>query len=98
MGGGFWSLSSRPVRGGDVLSQQAGDSLVLLNLLSGQHFTLEQTGRRIWELSDGTRTVADIVAVICAEYEAAPVVVESDTLELLGELRNEGLLSAAIET
>ncbi len=95
MGEGVWTSISRPLRGSDVLSQQAGDSLILLNLLSGRSFTLEQTGRRIWELSDGTRSVGEIVAVICAEYEADAVIVESDTLELLGDLTDEGLLSMA---
>jgi hypothetical protein len=78
-----------------VLFQPADGSLVLLNLFDGRHFTLEQTGRRIWELSDGTRTVAEIVAAICAEYNAETVVVEADTLELLGELASDGLLAAA---
>jgi hypothetical protein len=92
MGADRWTSHSRPLRGTDVLSQQAGDALVLLNLLNGKYFTLESVGRRIWELSDGMRSLEEIIAAICTEYQADPDVVRADARELLGDLGDEGLV------
>ena len=90
---GKWESRVRPVHSSDVLYQHADATVVLLNLARGQYFTLENTARRIWELTDGSRTVDDIITTICAEYSAERDVVESDTLELLTDLASEGLIS-----
>jgi hypothetical protein len=84
---------SRPRRRDGVLAQTAGDTVLLLTGDTGEYFTLNDVGGRIWELADGTRTVTDIAAVICAEYEAPLDVIEADTLEVLDELEGEGLVS-----
>jgi hypothetical protein len=84
---------SRPRRRDGVLAQTAGDTVLLLTGDTGEYFTLNDVGGRIWELADGTRTVTDIAAVIGAEYEAPLDVIEADTLEVLGELAGEGLVS-----
>jgi hypothetical protein len=84
---------SRPRRRDGVLAQTAGDTVLLLTGDTGEYFTLNDVGGRIWELADGTRTVTDIAAVICAEYEAPLDLIEADTLEVLDELAGEGLVS-----
>lgn len=90
------NLDSFPRRGeSDILAQTAADDLVLLNLKSGEYFALDEVGNRIWDLSDGTRSVTEIIAVICREYDAPPEVIEADTLELLKELADEGLVTEA---
>ena len=86
---------SRPRRRGDVLSKEAGDTVVLLTPDSGEYFTLNEVGGRIWELADGTRSVSEIAAVLAQEYEAPADEIETDTLEVLGELAGEKLLDDA---
>jgi Coenzyme PQQ synthesis protein D (PqqD) len=78
-----------------VLAQRAAEAVVLLDLDAGTYFSLDEVGARVWELCDGTRRAADVVALIQEEYDAPPEVVAADVLALLGELTGERLLVAA---
>jgi hypothetical protein len=54
--------------------------------------SFSDVGGRIWELTDGERTVADIVAVITAEYEVEPARAEADVIGFLDELQGKRLV------
>jgi coenzyme PQQ synthesis protein D (PqqD) len=84
---------SRPVRRSDVLAQAAGETVILLTPDSGEYFTLNEVGGRIWELADGSRSVSEIAGVLVDEYEAPLEDIQADALELLGELAEEQLVS-----
>jgi hypothetical protein len=84
---------SRPVRRSDVLAQAAGETVILLTPDSGEYFTLNEVGGRIWELADGSRSVSEIAGVLGDEYEAPLADIQADALELLGELAEERLVS-----
>jgi Coenzyme PQQ synthesis protein D (PqqD) len=84
---------SRPQRRTDVLAQAAGDTVILLTPGSGEYFTLNEVGGRIWELSDGSRSVAEIAAALAEEYAAPVEEIQADTLDVLGELARERLVS-----
>jgi hypothetical protein len=76
-----------------VIVQQVDGDSVLLDIDNGEYFSLNEVGGRVWELCDGTRSVASIVEAICAEYEAQPPIVLSDTSELLESLAGAGLVA-----
>ena len=84
---------SRPVRRSDILAQAAGETVILLTPDSGEYFTLNEVGGRIWDLADGSRTVTEIAAALADEYDAPAEEIRADALELLGELAGERLLS-----
>jgi hypothetical protein len=84
----------RPKRRERVLAEQVDGETVLLDLDSGMYFSLNDVGARIWELCDGTRTVGEIVASICEDYDAPEEVIRADVQELLGILTAEQLLAA----
>ena len=84
---------SRPVRRDDVLAQAAGDTVILLTPDSGEYFTLNEVGGRIWELADGSRSVADIAGVLVEEYEAPLEDIQADALDILDELAEVQLVS-----
>ena len=88
-------MDSRPKQREKVLAQRAADSLVLLNLEGGQYYSLDEVGARVWELCDGTRTVAELVSIIGREYDAPAETVRADVLELLTELADESLVVEA---
>jgi hypothetical protein len=75
-----------------VLAKSSGGSLVLLDIDSGEYFSTNDVGAMVWELSDGNRPVAEIVASIASEYDVSIDVVESDVIELVEELVAESLL------
>ena len=74
--------------------QEVEGQTVLLDIASGEYFALNDVGGRVWELCDGTRTVGEVVEVICTEYDAPASVVMTDASELLEGLAGAGLVSA----
>lgn len=90
-------LHRRPQRPDHVAASMLDDETVLLNLQSEEYYSLDDVGSRIWELIDGTRTTAQIVDAIAAEYGADPALVATDVADLLDELSREGLVSWSLD-
>lgn len=87
--------TDRPLRTVRIVWRRGEDGVVVLNPNDGQYFALDDVGGRIWELCEGTLSVAEIAGVLAGEYEAPAVTIESDALALLDELEDEGLVAAA---
>jgi hypothetical protein len=87
----------RPRRVTHVLSQRVAEKLVLLDARSGAYYSLDDVGARVWELCDGTRSVADTISAICDEYAADVTTIEADVLDLLADLSRERLIEAPTE-
>ena len=90
--------SARPVPCEQVISQAAPGALVVFHLESGEYYSLDEIGSRIWELCDGSRTLSEITDVLCGEYDAPWTSVHADVLELVGTLEKEGLMDAGSRT
>jgi hypothetical protein len=88
-------LDARPRRQDRVLAQEAHGQTVLLRLDDGGYYALDEVGAMIWDLCDGQRAVGEIVAALCAEFDAPAETVTADALEFIGELRREQLLVEA---
>lgn len=85
----------RPLPTPGVLSRRALASIVLIEIESGRSYALDGAGALMWELCDGSRTSEEIARVVASEYRADMRVVNADLDELLGRLREEGLIRAA---
>ena len=91
------SLLSAPRKKEQVVSQHLNGTNVLLNLVDGQYYALDdEVGFRVWELCDGNHTVRDIVSKIALEYEAPLETIEADVLELLENFIKENLVLESI--
>jgi hypothetical protein len=75
-----------------VMVQQVEDQAVLLDIESGEYFSLNDVGKRVWDLCDGSRTVAQVADAICCDYDVQPDVASSDTAALLDTLAGAGLV------
>ncbi len=69
------------------------DELVLIHPEGGSFLSLNEVGARIWELSDGTRTVEEIINEISREFEEEKSKIERDTVNFLKELEKKEILS-----
>jgi hypothetical protein len=85
-------LDERVRRQDGVLAQEAQGRTVLLRLEDGGYYAVDEVGAMIWELCDGSRAVAAIVAILCEEFDAPESTVRLDVLEFIGDLRRERLL------
>ena len=86
------SPESRPRPRVGVLAQTTADTTIVLDPETGAYFTLDEVGSRVWKLCDGSRTVAQIVAAICDEYDVAEAEALDDVSGLVAELERERLL------
>jgi hypothetical protein len=86
------TAESRFRRRDRVLVQSVAGKQVLLDLDDGQYFALDEVSGRIWDLCDGTNSVAAVVEAVCREYDAPVETVEEDVAAFLGEMVQEKLL------
>jgi pyrroloquinoline quinone biosynthesis protein D len=86
-------VDDRPKRDERTVWRRGDEGVVVLNPNDGQYFSLDDVGGRIWELCEGDRSIAEIANVLAEEYDAEPSVIQADALELLRELRDEGLVA-----
>jgi hypothetical protein len=85
-------LTDTPVRNDDNAVRQIEDTVFVMNPDTSELHSFNEVGRRIWELVDGSRTVATIVEVIIEEFEIDAQTAESDALEFLGVLLDKDLV------
>jgi hypothetical protein len=82
----------------DVISRELDGEFIIVRLSSiGENmedelFSLNDTGKAIWDHVDGKKTVAELINDLSEEYEADPGKIQVDMLTLLDELVNKKLL------
>ncbi|MFQ5614525.1 MAG: PqqD family protein [Anaerolineae bacterium] len=84
--------SDKPQRHPSATHQTVGDEAIIINVDTGEYFSLNDTGTMFWELLDGQRTIADCARLIAGKYEVEAPLVEADLLELAAEFQSEGLI------
>jgi len=76
----------------DVVAREIEGEIIIVPLVAGigdledELFTLNETGKAIWDRLDGRRSLNDVIAELAAEYQAPPGEIETDVLGLVQEL------------
>jgi Coenzyme PQQ synthesis protein D (PqqD) len=91
------ALRSRFKPRAGIVKQEMSGSLLLFNMEDGQYYTLNDVGRRVWELCDGTRSLSDIAEDLSHEYDSPAAAIRDDVLELVGDLADAALLVPVAE-
>ena len=81
----------------DVICRQVGEESILVPIRNNVGsldyiYTLSPVAARIWTLLDGTRSLDQVVAAICDEYDVTPEQAAADVDELVSDLSNVSLL------
>ena len=84
--------SDKPTRSDGVTARDIDEAFFIMDPRTSDLHSLNPVGARIWELVDGQRTVADIAAVIVAEYEVESGRAEGDVVEFLETLQTKKLV------
>ena len=84
--------TSTIVRAQKLLATDLDEETILMSIEQGAYYGMEQTARRIWELVETPRTVADLCRQLAEEYDVEPEVCRKDVLAFLEELSSEGLI------
>jgi hypothetical protein len=80
-----------------IVGQILNDEAVLLLPARGEIKVLNAVGARIWSLADGSRTIAQIAAVIADEYAVQPARAETEALAFVQELARRAMLTLSAQ-
>jgi hypothetical protein len=84
----------------DVVARNIEGELIIVPLVAGigdledELFTLNETGKAIWERLDGRKKLMDVLAELSAEFEAPVGEIEKDLVGLVAELVRRKILVA----
>lgn len=81
-----------PCRVSGVASRTVDGEAVLVHAEQKKVTVLNGVGARLWELTDGQRTVSEMARVIADEYEVSLNKAEADALVFVEDLASRGLL------
>ena len=81
----------------DVICRGVGEESILVPIRNNVGsldyiYTLSPVAARIWALLDGARSVDEVAAAICDEYDVTPEQAAADVDELVSDLENVSLL------
>ncbi|MBI5648863.1 MAG: PqqD family protein [Chloroflexi bacterium] len=81
-----------PAPHSQVATQIVDDEAVIVLADAGEIIVLDPVGTRVWELSDGSHTVQQIVDVIGDEFEVTRDQARADVAEFLETLAREKII------
>lgn len=76
-----------------VIFENIDGELILVHMEKGAYYTTDEVGALLWDLIESRATVAEMSAVLLAEYEATPQQVESALASFVDRLTAEDLVS-----
>ena len=82
------------------VTRRIGDDTIVVPLARGvgdlgSIYTLNELGAAIWQMLRAGRTVPEIAAAVCRDYEVSAEAATQDILNLIGDLREAGLIDSA---
>ena len=86
------SLSSVVVATKEQVSCVLGDESAILNMKNSVYYGLNPVGTRIWSLLRQPRSVRELCDAVVREYDVQQERCERDVLDLLEEMKSEGLV------
>jgi hypothetical protein len=80
------------VRGKGLIEAEVDGELVALHIDKGVCYGLNKVGSRVWQLIEQPAKIGDVCARLTSEFDVDAATCERDVLDLLEELRAEGLI------
>jgi coenzyme PQQ synthesis protein D (PqqD) len=81
-----------------VVAEVVDGEAIILNLVNGSYYSLDQVGGRIWTLLDEQRPLEQIVKAVASEYAVTLDQARADLERLLAELLDEQLIVTDAES
>lgn len=80
------------VQASDVVAAEMDGETLMMRIKSGMYYGLDDVGSKIWELIAETRQVSHVIDSLIKEYDVVRAQCQVDTLDLLNQLYEEGLI------
>jgi Coenzyme PQQ synthesis protein D (PqqD) len=90
------ALQTALSRDSDILRASVGsEEAVLMSVTAGRYYGLNAVASRIWELLETPKTIAQLCAQICEEFEVDAQTCMSEVLKFVQNLIDNGLVHEA---
>lgn len=86
-------LTSKVVRLAEVMSAPVDEDIVILNMAKNNYVSLDNIGRRLWEMLESPVLVSVICDRLVDEFAGERRQIEADVLSFLQDLETEGLVN-----
>jgi hypothetical protein len=80
-------------RSDDLIEAEVDDEIMALSIEQGTCYGLNRVGSHIWKLLANPIRICDVCVALLTRYRVDPDVCERQVLDLLEELRAEGLIA-----
>jgi hypothetical protein len=83
----------------DVVAREIEGEVIIVPLAAGigdaddELYTLNETGRAIWQKLDGQRTLREVTAALTRQFDGPEAELEADVLGFVGEMVGRGILA-----
>ena len=86
----------------DCVTRQIGDETIIVPIRANAAdltavYTLNESASIVWRHIDGSRSVAELVDILCSEYDVAQPEAERDLMTLIDCLESAGLIGPGDE-
>ena len=91
-------VNACPHPSADIVARVIDGQIIIIPLAAGigdmedELYTLNDTGKDIWDRLDGTRTIEQIVKDLASEFDASEDALRTDVLGLVEELLKRKIL------
>jgi len=85
----------------EIVAREIEGELIIVPLTAGvgsledELYTLNETGRAMWDRLDGKKSLGEVAAELASEFEGPPEKIEKDVLGLAEELLKRQILAKA---
>lgn len=83
----------------DVVAREIEGEIIIVPLVAGigdaddELYTLNESGRAVWQKLDGRRTLADVVEALTQEFDGSRAELEADVFGFAAEMVQRRILS-----
>ena len=83
-------------RSDDILHASVGsEETVMMSVTAGRYYGLNAVASRIWELLETPKTITQLCAQICEEFEVDAQTCEAEVLKFVQDLIDNGIVHEA---
>jgi hypothetical protein len=82
-----------PAKVPDVTAREMDELFFVINPATSELHSMNEVGRRIWDLIDDSRSVKEVAAAIALEYEVDDATALDDVADFVSVLAERGLLT-----
>ncbi len=80
----------------NIAWRNVNEEIVILDLKSGEYFTLNDVGQFIWLAVADQKNVGEIRRIVVAEFDVSPEKASEDIKKFITEMLEEGLLHKSV--